>query len=452
MTKSFKALWDLFLFRDKGFVPTERLLLIIAVLSAVSIGASVLGSSWSVIAALNIGVIAVSLFDLGLSPKKKDWTIQRNVEDELERGLEAEAGLTVHNRSMYDAHIRVIDQFPDTFSHPFPIRDRVPGGKTLTLRYPFVPNERGDYSLRELYVRYRSRFGLWDKQMKIKDESNVKVIPDLSESRQFLEDAQRYLLYEGERVRKRKQGAGEFSKIRNYVVGDDLRMINWRQTAKLQELMTNEYEPEHGKYITLLIDCGRMMGVELSEGNRLDVALEAAITVATAALKKGDAVAVMAFSKELEVYVPPAKGMNHLQTILKQVYGLKAQKAESNYTELFRQVETVQKKRSLLVLFSDIDTLVHEEANMFYLQRLRKRHVFLMLGVEDHVTKQKAFQPPSSTRETMVKSMAQKHLLDKASEVSKWERQGMQMIEAPEDKLAVTAVSHYIDVINRGLV
>src|SRR5699024_7224484 len=102
--------------------------------------------------------------------------------------------------------------------------------------------------------------------------------------------------------------------------GDDPRMINWRQTAKLQEVMTNQYEPEHGKHITILIDCGRMMGVELDEGNRLEKTIEASITVAAAALKNGDYVGVLAFSSDIKVYVPQEKGMEHLQRILQSIY------------------------------------------------------------------------------------------------------------------------------------
>ena len=98
----------------------------------------------------------------------------------------------------------------------------------------------------------------------------MKVIPDLTETKHYLENAQRFLLYEGSKIRKQRSGVGDFAQIRNYVVGDDPRKINWRQTAKLQEVMTNEYEPEHGKYITILIDCGRMMGAELTKGNRLE--------------------------------------------------------------------------------------------------------------------------------------------------------------------------------------
>ena len=81
-------------------------------------------------------------------------------------------------------------------------------------------------------------------------------LADITEMKAYLESAQRYLNDEGAIIKKQVSGVGEFSKVRNYVVGDDPRMINWRQTAKLREVMTNEYEPEHGKYITLLIERG----------------------------------------------------------------------------------------------------------------------------------------------------------------------------------------------------
>src|SRR5690625_1701129 len=162
-----------------------------------------------------------------------------------------------------------------------------------------------------------SSLGLWAKQLTVPARKNVKVIPDLTEVRAYLQDAQRFLVHEGSKVKRDQVGTGEFASIRSYVIGDDPRLINWHQTAKLQEVMTNVYEPEQGKHITILIDCGRMMGVELKEGNRLERSLEAALTVAAAALQRGDYVAVLAFSKEVHTYIPPNKGIEHLQTILR---------------------------------------------------------------------------------------------------------------------------------------
>ncbi|WP_409972694.1 DUF58 domain-containing protein [Bacillus sp. Bva_UNVM-123] len=280
----------------------------------------------------------------------------------------------------------------------------------------------------------------------------MKVIPDLTETKQYLENAQNFLLHEGLKIRKQKNGVGDFAKIRTYVVGDDPRKINWRQTAKLQEVMTNEYEPEHGKYITILIDCGRMMGAELRKGNRLEKVLEAALTVTAAALKKGDYVSVLAFSKEVKVFVPPAKGLPHLQTILQAIYNLKVDAVESNYAAVLTYLETMQKKRSLLILFSDIGTFLHEEGALIYLKRLRQRHLFLMIGIEDETLQKRINEEPYDIQNTMIKSVAQQQMLVKKREKIKWEKQGLQMIEAREEKLTISAVSYYIEIMNRNLI
>lgn len=321
----------------------------------------------------------------------------------------------------------------------------------MKITYETTAADRGKYAINKLYFRYRSLFGLWEKQTTVELPDTIKVIPDLTETKQYLENAQQFLLYEGVKIRKQQSGIGEFAKIRSYVVGDDPRKINWRQTAKLREVMTNEYEPEHGKYITILIDCGRMMGAELKRGNRLEKALEAALTVAAAALQKGDYVSVLAFSKEIKVYVPAAKGMAHLQTILQAIYNVKVDAAESNYAAVLQYLEMVQKKRSLLLLFSDVHTFLHEESALVYLKRLRKRHLFFMVGVEDQILVKRTKEAPTDVQAAMLKSIAQQQLLFKKREKNKWEKQGLQMIEAREEKLAVTAVSHYIEIMNQNL-
>ncbi|WLR48655.1 DUF58 domain-containing protein [Halobacillus litoralis] len=451
MTKSFKNLWDQFLFRDKGIVPTKRLLLLILSISFVLLLLTWTGLSWPLIIATNGAILLLSLVDLTFSPKRKDLQIRRDMDEEMERGIENEGSVVVRNGSGKGMAMKVIDHFPQSFSQPFPLRKEIQGYEQVRITYPFHAEQRGEYTLPHLHIRYRSRFGLWEKQMRVDQTESVRIIPDLTESRNFLEDAQRFLLYEGTRLKRRQVGAGEFSKIRSYVVGDDIRKINWRQTAKVQNLMTNEYEPEHGKFVTLLIDCGRMMGVELEESNRLEKSLEAAMTVATAALKRGDYVAVLAFSKHVHVYVPPAKGMAHMQTILKEIYNLKVEGYESNYTAVFQHLQKVQSRRSLLLLFSDVSTFLYEEAALHYLQRLRRSHLFLMMGIEDKVIDSQTKREPEDVKTTLVKTMAQKHVLDKKQELKKWERQGLQMTEAPEEELATAAVSHYINIMNRGL-
>lgn len=369
----------------------------------------------------------------------------------MERGLSYQVQLEIKNGSSHPITFRFVDGIPQSFQKDFPLYGEIRKETTGLVTYQTCAPIRGKYKIEPFYFRYRSHFGLWEKQVTVLLKDEVKVIPDLTETRNFLENAQQFLMYEGMKIRKYQSGNGEFTKVRNFVVGDDPRKINWRQTAKLHEVMTNEYEPEHGKYITLLIDCGRMMGAELSKGNRLEKVLEAALTVTVAALQKGDYVSVLAFSKDVKVFVPHGKGMAHMQTILQAIYHLEVDAVESNYAEVLTYLQTMQKKRSLILLFSDVQTFLHEESALTYLKRLRQRHLFLMIGIEDEMILRKIKAKPETIKNTMMKSIAQQQMLYKRREKIKWERQGLQMIEAQEEKLATAAVSYYIDIMNRGL-
>ncbi|MCG1020881.1 DUF58 domain-containing protein [Sutcliffiella horikoshii] len=452
MSKSLKNLWERFLFRDKGVLPTKKLLLLYAFLSTGFIIASFfVAISWPVIFLLNGFFVLFTLVDLVFSPSKDVLKVTRVLPSEMERGITYAVKMVVENPSDQDMFCEWKDGIPQSFDRPFPISGMVEKGSKKLFTYQTTAPVRGDYEIEKLFLRYKSRIGLWQKQMTVEQRRSVKVIPDLTETKQYLENAQRYLIHEGVNIRKQKSGVGEFAKIRSYVVGDDPRKINWRQTAKLQEVMTNEYEPEHGKYITILVDCGRMMGAELKRGNRLEKSLEAVLTVATATLQKGDYVAVLAFSKKVKAYVPPAKGMQHLQTILQSIYNVQVDAAESNYAEVFQYLQLVQKKRSLILLFSDVKTFLYEESALIYLKRVRQRHLFFMIGVEDETLVTRAKSATNNLEATMIKAIAQQQLLIKKREKLKWEKQGLLMMEAREERLATAAVSHYIDTINRGL-
>lgn len=410
-----------------------------------------LGISWVWIFVVNGLFLLLTLLDLLFSPRRKQLTFQREVPEELERGQRYHVNIQISNKSSYPFSYRLLDGIPQSFQTSLPLQGSVDKLASASLSYQVVAPIRGKHEISRLYFRYTSLLGLWVKQVTDDMSDTVKVIPDLTETKQYLESAQRFLLHEGSKIRKQKSAVGEFSQIRNYVVGDDPRKINWRQTAKLQEIMTNEYEPEHGKYITILIDCGRMMGAELKKGNRLEKALEAALTVTAAALKNGDYVGVLAFSKEIKVFVAPEKGMGQLQRIVQAVYHLKVDPSESNYPAVLNYLQTVQKKRSLLLLFSDVHAFLHEESGLLYLKQLRQRHLFFMIGVEDEGLLAKTKWYPKNVQQTMMKSIAQQQIQIKKREKMNWEKQGLMMVETKEERLATAAVSHYIHIMNQGL-
>jgi uncharacterized protein (DUF58 family) len=412
--------------------------------------ASIWDYGWRTFFILNSLLFLLSLLDFMILPRRKQMIGKRVVQEEVERGESFPVRFHLKNQSSAPIRFRLIDELPTSFLRPFPIGGEVGRGQEKVISYESTPQLRGDFELGLVFFRYQSLFGLWEKQMSFEQTNKISVIPDMSEVRGHLASLQKLLLHEGSKIRRSRIGGGEFAQIRNYVMGDDPRKINWRQTGKQAELMTNVYQPEHGKYITILIDCGRPMGVELTKVNRLERSVEAALTVAAVALRQGDYVSVIVFSNKVRAYIPAGKGMAHLKTIIQSIYGIQADSNESNYIQVFDYLERVQKRRSFIMLFSDLSPFLFEETSLFSIQRVKRRHIFLLLGLADPMINKWIKEEPVDTRTIMIKSAAQREVLRKNKELKRWSRLGIEMLEVPEEHLATKAVSRYIDVINRG--
>lgn len=448
--KRFRRLLDRLLFRDRGIIPTKKLLYLFLALSGTLFLLSFMFFSWLFVGLTIVVVFGLTLFDLLYSPHRKDLKAYRDVADELERYDSKTITVTIDNQSIFPYYVRIQDDLPQSFRASYPEKTLLQPGKG-EITYDVYPSVRGKYHPSKIYIRYESQLGLWEKQVTLAYEQEIKVIPNLAETKRYLESAQSFLLHEGIKTRRLKSGQGEFANIRNYVVGDDPRKINWRQSAKLQEVMTNNDEPEHGKYVTILIDCGRLMGAELKSGNRLERSIEAAITLAACALDNGDQVSVIAFAKDIEMTIPAGKGLDHLNTILRGVYDLKVQATESNYTLAFQHAQRIQTRRSMMILFTDVYSLTHENHSFYYLKQLRRKHLVLLTGIEDELLHQTIEQEPSTVYHAMQKSTAQEQHLAFNRMKLVWSHQGITLMESKEDKLAVSTISHYIDALNRGL-
>ncbi len=451
VTKSFKTWWHRFLFRDRGVLPTPRFIWLFLLMSIPISIASFWNKGWIAFFLLNSILFLASIFDLSILPRRSQLTATRLLADEVERDEIFLVNLSITNTSAFSITFRLIDDLPISFVRPFPMNGSLNDGETTTVSYYSKAEIRGDYSLEKIHFRYQSVLGLWEKQTAFCPYHKLRVIPNMKQVKAYLTAPQQLLQHEGVKVKRAGIGNGEFAQIRPYVVGDDPRKINWHQTAKLTELMTNVYDPEHGKHITLLIDCGRIMGVELTEGNRLEKSFEAALTVAAAALQQGDYVSVMAFSNQVKTYIPPGKGLTHLKTIIRGIYNLHSDPIESNYAVAFNHLETVQKRRSFILLFSDLDSFLFEEHSLHYMEQLRRRHYFLLLGITNPMVSQWIQAEANDTRLSMIKSIAQRETMRRKREIRRLGHMGLSMVEVPEEQLAAEALNRYFEIINRGV-
>lgn len=455
MTKSFKKRSALFRFLDKTFfhnfiLPTRRLIGLVLIGAAGMLLAALFGAVLPVFWSFNALLLVLSAIDLLLLPKRSSWKIRRilpeqaDVRSTFEGSLELGSSDSGLERSA--VHVELQDHLPHTFQLENSLLSGVFQGGSAVFSYTTTATERGRYAFENVYLRYFGGLGLWKKQVLLSCQNTIEIYPDLSQVRGVLNAVQDVLILEGHRVFKKQRSGSEFHYIRDYVQGDDIRLINWKASARTTKLMTNLFQPEKGKIVTIVLDCGRQMAIELEGQVKLDRTLEAALTLAAVALKQGDQVALIAYSNKVKVYVPPGRGLPHLQALTRAVYDLRSDFVESSTQIAFAHVLRFLKKRSLVVLFSDMESYLYNQEMLPYVQRLRRSHQVLLLSLQDPMIHEWARVRAEDSRQAYKMSMAHKFTTDRTAYVNEMADRGIPVMDVPADQLTLSAVNFYLDL------
>ncbi|MGQ7280111.1 DUF58 domain-containing protein [Brevibacillus thermoruber] len=450
MTTSSMRRWPRFRFLARFFLddfvlPTRRLILLALSVCPLAAAGYLLGWGYAAFWIVNGLLVIASVIDLATLPRRRELIASRELPEQIDLGRALSVCVRLENRSGQIVWYELLDDLPLSFERLEPLAGALPPG-TITVRYETRARERGTYTWSHLYLRYRGNIGLWQKQAKLSCEQSVKVYPDLSAVRGYLNSLQESLIVDGRKVMRRARSGSEFHAIRDYVPDDDPRHINWSASARTRRLMTNQYRPEQGKVVTILLDCGRMMGVELDGQTKLDLSLEAALTLAAVALRQGDQVALLAFSHEIKVYVPPGRGLAHLHTLLEAVFDLQSDFVESNPLQALEYLHRQQKRRSLMVLFSDMENYLLEDQLAAYLWRIRRSHLLLLLSLADPLLHAWNRAETTSSRLAYIKALAQRFQLDRKAFQQNMIGAGIQVLDVPADQLTLAVVNRYLEI------
>lgn len=453
MTRSSRKRSALFRFLAKSLfqdfiLPTRRFIGMVAVGAACMVAAAFTDAVLPVFWSFNALLIVLSGIDLALLPKRSSWRVRRTLPEQADVRSSFEISLELEHaeRGTVNVQAELVDHLPFTFRSPDGSLSGDFRGTSAIYRYTTMALERGKYAFEYVYLRYSGGLGLWKKQVRLSVVDVIDIYPDLSQVRGVLGAAQDTLILEGHRLFKKQRNGSEFHYIRDYVQGDDIRHINWKASARTTKLMTNLYQPEKGKIVTIVLDCGRQMAIELEGQVKLDRTLEAALTLAAVALKQGDQVALVAYSNQVKVYVPAGKGLPHLQVLTKAVFDLRTDFVESSPQVAFSHVLRFLKKRSLIALFSDMDSYLHNEEMLPYVQRLRRSHHVLLLSLQDPLLHQWARIRAEDSRQAYVQSVAHKFATDRYAYVSEMAGRGIPVMDVPADQLTLSAVNAYLDL------
>ncbi|WP_409343159.1 DUF58 domain-containing protein [Paenibacillus sp. MBLB4367] len=427
-------------------LPTSRLVWLAAAGAPVTAAVSLLEASAGRFAFLiwNGLLLLFAAVDFLLLPRNRVFRADRIAPEQADIGKPFDVTVTIHADIPQSLRVSFTDDLPVSFGQATVHAEM--NGRSLMLTYATTGAERGRYKLHHAFLLYSGGLGLVRKFIRLECPGEVNIYPDLSQVRGILQSTPSMLLLEGRKIFKKLSSGSDFDSIRDYVQGDDPRTVNWRATARTGKLMTSVLRPEKGKTVTLLIDCGRMMGIELDGQTKLDRTLEAALALAAVALKQGDQVALLAFAAGLKVYVPPDKGIAHLNRLVEASYDLQSEFVESNYGMALAYLLRVQKKRSFVAVFSDMENYLYHQDLAAYAHKLRRSHMLLLLSMQDPLLHRWAHAEAVNARTAFAQSVAHKFGRDRSQYAHEMALNGIQVLDVPADQYTLSAVNHYLDL------
>lgn len=362
--------------------PGRRLALALLVPTLVSLGLFVSESVWPAVALLDLAIAAVALVDLASLLGVRRLTARRASGEVGSLGESQEVELTIENLSASPRWMRLRDEVPECFSaEPDEFLVFVPGSSLAVVTYRVTPRRRGTHVFRQVDALVSSRLGFWRRSVRVPCRSEVRVYPDVRQIARYTVLARRDKLSTLGVRRSRKLGTdNEFERLRDYIEGDEPRHMDWRATARRRKLTVRAHQSNQSQRLMFLIDCGRMMAGDTGQGlSPLDHALNAMLLLAHVALIRGDQVGILAFSDEVRAYVPPGGGPRRINRIVHSVHNVFPQLVEPRYDRAFVELEKRVRKRSLVVLMTNLFDDVNGQIVSDHLANVVGRH--LPLGV-----------------------------------------------------------------------
>lgn len=362
--------------------PTARLVTALALCTLLALATVERG--WLVGPALSCLLLVVALAAL-------DWRRTRR-EPELEVGCELPPRVRLHEPFVvrYQLHNPLGRALSVCLLHERgsalggdlqlgPLQLRARGRHSMEQNW--LAEQRGLLPLGPLHGLVGSALGLFERRLAVRSDGRVlRVLPNPGSGSDPLKGAAAEL---GTRP-MRTRGAGmEMDSLRRYTEGDDPRHVDWRASARAQQLIVRTFREERNQSLVVAVDAGRMMAARVEGLCKLDHALNTTIALAHAALVHGDRMAFAAFDATVRSWLPASEPRRGLALLLDATLPLMPRPVESSFRVLTELLESSHKKRSLLVILSDFIETADALSLEGYLGRLARRHVVLLVALRD---------------------------------------------------------------------
>jgi uncharacterized protein (DUF58 family) len=441
-------------------------------IALVGIGALVLAAGlWDpglivVGACYNAALAAALLLVYALARRRPSAALEawREVSDPLSLGAPNRVAVALRSRARGPLRVVVKDRPPPELEHD--ARDTpvsLPAGHEAAVSYHITPRAKGDYRFGDIALRVTSPLGLFLQQHAVPAACDVRVYPNVKAVARYDLLARRGRLLEAGIRASRHRGRGtEFESLRTYLPDDDSRHINWKATARRRQLITSQFEAERRQNLLLVLDAGRMMAGRIAladaaepasaEMTKLDYAINAALMCAYVAATMGDRVGLLAFAEEVTAYLPPRPGRGQVFRILEQLYRLEPRLVEPDYDAALHYLALHERRRSLVILFTDLVDPDSSERLLGHVGALHPHHLVLCCTLADADLLRLAHLSPHTEEEVYRKAVAMQVISEREAALTVLRRRGVQVVDAPADQLTAHTINRYLELKARSLV
>jgi len=377
----------------------------------------------------------------------------RLLPEKFSNGDENEVHLELRNNYPILVFCEIIDEIPVQFQiRDFKIKKSVAPRKTEKLVYNLIPKNRGEYYFGQLNVFASSKIGLVAKRFVFDSTSLVKTYPSFKQLKKFeLLNINQNSIASGLKKIRRIGHSMEFEKIKEYVLGDDLRTINWKATAKKNSLMVNLFQDEKSQQVYSIIDRGRSMKMPFNDLSLLDYSINASLVISNVVLKKHDKAGMLTFSKKVENIVAAERRNSQMQLILESLYNVKTDFFESDFSRLYSTVKQHINHRSLILLYTNFETLDSLNRQLPYLKAIAKNHLLVIIFFKNTELNKVIENKAATIQQVYDKVIAEKFAFEKRLIVNELKKYGIYSILTKPEDLTVNTINKYLEIKSRGL-
>lgn len=397
--------------------------------------------------------LGLVMLDFLLLFKQKGIRASRVLPEKLSNGDDNPIEISLQNNYNFTSHLQIIDELPFQYQkRDFGINTELKRQASKKITYTLRPLQRGEYHFGNLNLYVKSPISLVSRRFQFGKDAMVPNYPSFLQLKKYMLLAFSNKIFEYGLKKIRRIGhTMEFEQIKHYVQGDDLRNINWKATAKSNQLMVNQYQDERSQPVYSVIDKGRVMKMPFEGLSLLDYAINASLVISNVALKKQDKAGIFSFSRKVENRVVAERRPSQMNIILETLYNLDTDFVESDFSRLYVDIKRHLNQRSLLLLYTNFETLDALHRQLPYLKAIAKNHLLVVIFFENTELQKLTNKMAKNTYAIFEKTIAEKFIYEKKLIVNELQKHGIQSILTPPEHLTINTINKYLEIKARGL-